>query len=91
MHQHNIEMFEHVQTLNWLVQACLQAVRAKFSHKVYNHKLPSPVTDFNKINVSIFLHLFYKTGFVSYVFLEILRGELAHRHPKLIPSLMPYI
>ena len=43
------------------------------------------------INVSIFLHLFYKTGFVSYVSLEILRGELAHRHPKLIPSHMPHI
>lgn len=82
MHQHNIEMFEHVQTLNWLVHVCLQAVRAKFSHKVYNHKLPSPVTDFNKINVSIFLHLFYKTGFVSYIFLEILHGELAHWHTQ---------
>ena len=42
MHQHNIEMFEHVQTLNWLVQA----VRAKFSQ--FSHKLPSPVTDFNE-------------------------------------------
>ena len=90
MHQHNIEMFEHVQTLNWLIQACLQAVRAKFSHKVYNHKLPSPVTDFNKcfnipspILQDRFCFLYFLRNFAWWI------GTLAH--PKLIPSLMPHI